>query len=459
MKLHIVMFPWLAFGHMIPFLELSKFLAQRGHHISFVSTPRNIQRLPKLPQSLASLFEFVKLPLPCIDDLPVVAEATSDVPYDKVQYLKKAYDGLLEPMARFLETSSPDWIVYDFASHWLSPVATNLGIKQAFFSIFNARIAAFVSGPLDSNGTNSTWSKPENLTVPPKWITFSTNIAFRLHEAKKLSMYLAETNASGVTDLFRIACAIKGCDVMALRTCNELEADFLHLLEEIHGKPMPPLGLMPSSANDDDKSNNDDTWKFISGWLGKHDKGSVVYIAFGSEGTQSPEELAEVALGLERSELPFFWVLKRVALEEELVVPDGFEERTKDRGLVWRSWAPQLKILNHRSIGGFLTHCGWSSLLEGLQFGQPLIMLPFFSDQGLIARAMKERKVGVEIPRDEETGAFTGDSVAKCLRLVVVEEDGKIYREKAKEESEMFGNKSLHEKYLENFEDHLIKNI
>ncbi|GAB4825626.1 hypothetical protein Ancab_008500 [Ancistrocladus abbreviatus] len=211
-------------------------------------------------------------------------------------------------------------------------------------------------------------------------------------------------------------------------------------------------------AYDDDKSNNDDTWKFISGWLGKRDKGSVVYIAFGSEGTQSPEELGEVALGLERSELPFFWVLKRVALEE-LVVPDGFEERTKDRGLVWRSWTPQLKILNHRSIGGFLTHCGWSSLLEGLQFGQPLIMLPFFSDQGLIARPMKERKVGVEIPRDEETGAFTGDSVAKCLRLVVIEEDGEIYREKAKEASEIFGNKSLHEKYLENFEDHLIKNV
>ncbi|GAB4825624.1 hypothetical protein Ancab_008498 [Ancistrocladus abbreviatus] len=237
-------------------------------------------------------------------------------------------------MARFLESSSPDWIVYDFASHWLPPIATNLGIKQAIFSIFNARIVAFVSGPLDSNSTNSTWSKPENLTVPPKWITFLTNVAFLLHE-----------------DLFCAASAMKGCDVMALRTCNELEADFLHLLEEIHGKPVLPLGLMPLFANDSDKSNNDNTWKFISGWLDRHDNGSVVYIMFGAKGTQSLEELVELALGLEQSKLPFFWVLKGVALEEELVVRDGFEERTKDGGLVWRSWAPQLKILNHRSIG------------------------------------------------------------------------------------------------------------
>lgn len=48
-KLHIVMFPWLAFGHIIPYLKLSKLIAQKGHKISFISTSRNIDRLPKLP--------------------------------------------------------------------------------------------------------------------------------------------------------------------------------------------------------------------------------------------------------------------------------------------------------------------------------------------------------------------------------------------------------------------------
>ena len=61
-KLHIAMFPWLAFGHMIPYLELAKLMAQKGHHISFLSTPQNIDRLPKLPPNLASLIDLVKLP-------------------------------------------------------------------------------------------------------------------------------------------------------------------------------------------------------------------------------------------------------------------------------------------------------------------------------------------------------------------------------------------------------------
>ena len=37
--LHVVMFPWLAFGHMVPFMELAQQLARRGHLVTFVSTP------------------------------------------------------------------------------------------------------------------------------------------------------------------------------------------------------------------------------------------------------------------------------------------------------------------------------------------------------------------------------------------------------------------------------------
>ncbi|CAN0903833.1 UDP-glycosyltransferase 91A1 [Linum grandiflorum] len=54
-KLHIAVFPWLAFGHMIPFLELSNLLAQNGLSISYISTPRNFNRLPQIPPHLSHL--------------------------------------------------------------------------------------------------------------------------------------------------------------------------------------------------------------------------------------------------------------------------------------------------------------------------------------------------------------------------------------------------------------------
>jgi hypothetical protein len=100
-KLHIAMFPWLAFGHMIPSLELGKLIARKGHRVSFISTPRNIERLPKIPPDLLPLITFVKLPLPHVENLPENAEATMDVPHHIIPYLKIAHDGLQQPLSHF----------------------------------------------------------------------------------------------------------------------------------------------------------------------------------------------------------------------------------------------------------------------------------------------------------------------------------------------------------------------
>jgi hypothetical protein len=181
-KLHIAMFPWLAFGHMIPYLELAKLIASKGHRISFISTPRNIDRLPKIPPSLASLINFVKLPLPHVQNLPDNAEATTDVPLNLVPFLKKAYDALQDSMTCFLEDSRPDWLLYDFAPYWLPPIARNLNIPSAFFSIFIAACLGFIGTKAHLGERKS----PEDYTVPPRWVPFPTTVAFRLFEVLKI---------------------------------------------------------------------------------------------------------------------------------------------------------------------------------------------------------------------------------------------------------------------------------
>ncbi|XP_027169403.1 UDP-glycosyltransferase 91D1-like [Coffea eugenioides] len=197
-------------------------------------------------------------------------------------------------------------------------------------------------------------------------------------------------------------------------------------------------------------------WISIREWLESQNEGSVLYVALGSEVSLSQKDVTELALGLELPEVPFFWVLRK--LSESFQVPDGFEERVKGRGNVWKGWAPQLNIPNHESVGGFLTHCGWSSCIEELMFGHPLIMPSFLVDQGLNARVMEDRNVGIEIPRNDPDRSYTRDLVAQCVRLIMVENEGKMFGEKAKEMSGIFRDRELNDGYVGNFIDYLENN-
>lgn len=450
-SLHVAMFPWLAFGHFIPFLDLSKFIAQRGHKVSFISTPRNVDRLPKIPLEFASSITFVKIPLPRVDGLPENVEATVDLGGLDVAVLKKAYDGLEPELTRFLEYSAPDWIIYDFAPYWLPPIADKLNISKSFFSIYPAASMAFFVPSFEAliAGTDPR-TKVEDFMVPPKWIPFESKVAYKLHESRWM-VGSKNLDGSGVSDSYRLGSVIKGADVVLMRYCQEFEGQWLKLVEDLQQRPIIPVGLMPPLVEKSSLENNE-SWIAIKDWLDGQGKGSVVYVALGSEVSLNQLQLSELALGLELSRVPFFWALRNPS-----GLPEEFEDRVKG-GIVWKNWAPQLNILSHDSVGGFLTHCRWSSSIEGLTFGHPLIMLPFVIDTGLIARLLEEKQVGIEIPRNDVDGSYTSNSVANSVRLVMVENEGKVFKDKAKEIGAIFGDQDLHNSYLQKCVDYLENN-
>ncbi|CAK8541838.1 unnamed protein product [Lathyrus sativus] len=251
--------------------------------------------------------------------------------------------------------------------------------------------------------------------------------------------------------MYRVKGTLFGADFIVVRSCMEIEGKALESIENQSKKKVIPVGLLPPSLEFSEEK-KDENWDTILKWLDKQEKQSVVYVAFGSEVTLSDDEFTEIAKGLELSNFPFLWIVKNHDKNDLLV-----ENDSNKNGLIWNNWAPQLRILSHESIGGFLTHCGWSSVIESLQVGCPLIMLPFHNEQGLVARLMEEKMVGVKVERNDEK--FSRDSVAKALRLVMVEAEGKSYRSKAEEMRKIVGDKELHQKYTDKFVDYVELNI
>jgi len=47
-------------------------------------------------------------------------------------------------------------------------------------------------------------------------------------------------------------------------------------------------------------------------------------------------------------------------------------------------WAPQVEVLAHKAIGGFVSHCGWNSILESVWFGVPILTWPIYAEQCFI---------------------------------------------------------------------------
>ncbi|XP_020589667.1 putative UDP-rhamnose:rhamnosyltransferase 1 [Phalaenopsis equestris] len=424
-KLHIVMLPWLAMGHLLPFFELSKRLALKNLQISFFTTPSNILRLPSIPQTLTPFLTFIPCSLPAIDNLPSTIENTVDLHSEAARpLLNQAYAAFEHHLIAFLSDPSrpkPNWIIYDFAATtWAPTLASRFNINSAFFSLFNAAVLSFFSHCLDCNS-------PEKLTKIPDGIPFPTTVAFRPFEARQIHSMLRRK-----PDRTESQPQIK--QLMLIRTCKEFENKWLDLL----GGRYTPVGFLPPSSDEEES----ETWMRIHQWLDAQEDSSVIYAAFGSEARLTREQIDEIGLGLEQSGLPFFWALRLGS------PPQGFEDRTAGRGLVWRDWVPQARLLAHPAIGGFLTHGGWNSVVEGMAAGVAMVVLPMMFEQGLNARHLVESGYGVEVVRDDEDGSFSGEEIWRKLRMVMVEEEGEELRKKVRKGKEVFGSEELQEEYI-----------
>ncbi|MCE0482397.1 hypothetical protein HAX54_041148 [Datura stramonium] len=411
----VLMLPWLAHGHINPFLELAKKLADRNFHIYMCSTPVNLNSIKKrVTEKYSQSIELVELLLPSLPDLPPHYHTTNGLPPHLMNTLKTAFEMAAPKFSRILQTINPDLVIHDYNQPWVADSASSMNIPAVQFPTFSANVVALA--------IHMSENKEEMFPFP--------EIYLRQYEMISLKKDIDEAPAKK----FPFDEALRRSrDIILVKTCRDIEGKYMDYLSILASKKIVPVGSLVQEPID-----RDDHDEEIMQWLDKKEKCSTVFVSFGSEYFLSNEQIHAIAQGLELSKVNFIWVIRfpqgvKISIGDAL--REGFLERIGERGMVMEGWAPQSTILQHPSIGGFVSHCGWSSFMESKKFGVPIIAMPMHIDQPMNARLVEYLGMGVEAVRDEN-GKLQSEEIAKVIRKVVVEESGEAVRKKAIELSE-----------------------
>jgi UDP:flavonoid glycosyltransferase YjiC (YdhE family) len=250
--------------------------------------------------------------------------------------------------------------------------------------------------------------------------------------------------------------------IILLNTFYELESDVINVLSSMFPY-LYPIGPLPSLLNQTPhnhqlESLGSNLWiedtKCLE-WLESKEPESVIYVNFGSTTVMTPEQLLEFAWGLAISKKSFLWIIRPdLVIGGSVVLSSEFVNEISDRGLI-ASWCPQEKVLNHPSVGGFLTHCGWNSITESICAGVPMLCWPFFTDQPTNCKVIcSEWKIGIKINTNAKR-----QEVKKVINELMVVEKGKKMKQKVMELKKKGEENTSHGGYSYMNLDKVIKEV
>nr|QSB46670.1 glycosyltransferase [Rubia yunnanensis] len=452
-QLHVFFFPMLAHGHMLPILDMAKVFSSRAVKSTIITTDYHVPMFQKAIQKSVDAGLDISVRgitfSAAASGLPEGTESLDMVKSEEM--LAKFVLGtimLRDELENLLEELRPDCLVADMFFPWATDAAAKFNIPRLIFH----GTSTFANSAGESLRRNEPYdgvsSDSEPFIIPelPHEIKM-TRGQVSLYERKKLE---TETEFSKL--IKEVRASESKCYGVINNSFYELEPDYVEYYTKKLGRRAWHVGPLLLCNNEvEDKAergkksaiDEDD----IMQWLDSKPQNSVVYVCFGSMANFTRDQLHEIAKGLESSDQDFLWVVRKCVDEEddsEKWFPKGFEDRIKEngKGLIIKGWAPQLLILNHESVGAFVTHCGWNSTLESVSSGVPMITWPMFAEQFLNEKLLTDvLKIGVAVGATQwsrvNVEVLKGEKLAEAVARVMVGGEAVAIRTRAKELKDM----------------------
>ncbi|KAL3509544.1 hypothetical protein ACH5RR_028945 [Cinchona calisaya] len=393
-------------GHLTQSLELSKLILQRSNHISIEVLIMKVPTDPEGTAKIQSLVAATDVEHLHFHHLPTPEDTSKWSTTNKGTFLHQLIN-YQKPHIRNLVSNIKglSGLIIDLMNTTMIDIADELGVPTY---VFLTSGAAFLGLVLHFQ----TVQDEHNLELPELFdISNELHIPCFSNPVPRNVLPTITTNKeTWSVRTLNYARGYRKAKGIMVNTFGELEAFALNsfLNDSFYKSRLPPIyPVGPILKRFETRTKNSrDTIE----WLDGQQENSVVFLCFGSMGSFNLDQVKEIADGLERSGHRFLWVLRQAPAnkggfpgefeDHGLVLPEGFLDRTASIGKVV-GWVPQLAVLSHPAVGGFVSHCGWNSTLESIWCGVPIATWPLFGEQQLNAfQLVKELGIAVEITLD-----------------------------------------------------------
>ncbi|KAJ7962696.1 Glycosyltransferase [Quillaja saponaria] len=433
---HVVIFPYMAQGRTLPLLDISKTLASRGLKLTIITTPSNAPFILTKISSHPSISLSI-IPFPRVEDLPEGCENTANLPsmshslpfFTATKRMKQPFEHVLRTM--FENGCPPICVISDFILSWTLDSCCLFGIPRIVFHAMGVLPTLILKTAFIRRLCikASMYSKP--IYFPDLKISFTLN-----KSDFPESIQRGDPDDPFLQIMEEIEEADKSSYGVLANSFEDLEGEYVAALEAIFSNNAKIWCVGPVLLYDQDgahRQKESESCPYVK-WLDKHvESNGVLYVSFGSQAHLSNNQMEEIAFGLEMAGYPFIWA----ARSKEWGPPDDWTERVKGRGLVVRDWVEQRSILAHPAVVGFLSHCGWNSVLESLSMGVPLLAWPMDAEQPLNAKVVAwELGAGIQLFPQESVGEekmMTVDRrvISDGVKELMVGDIGRKARERA----------------------------
>ncbi|EXC17291.1 UDP-glucose flavonoid 3-O-glucosyltransferase 7 [Morus notabilis] len=445
----------MAQGHMLPTLDMAKLFAARGVKSTIITTPLNaplftkaIDKTQNSPNSNYIILKVVKFPAKEAD-LPDGLENLDLVSGPEVH--RKFFHALtlLQHSAEdILAELRPHAFVADVFFTWATDLASKYEIPRLVFHGTSFISMCCMESVAKFKPYENVSSDSEPFVLPGlpgeiKMTRLQIPDYLRLGQENNLTKLMKSAEEAG-----------RRSYGMVVNSFYELEPVYADHYRKVLGNKawhIGPVSLCNKNASEKARRGKEsaiDEHECLK-WLDSKKPNSVIYICFGTNSSFSASQLQEIATGLEASGQNFIWVVRKAKEKdqekensEEEWLPEGYEKRVEGKGLIIRGWAPQVLILDHEAVGGFVTHCGWNSVLEGISAGLPMVTWPIFAEQFYNEKLITEvLRTGVGVGAQKWI-RFVGDyvkseQIERALKEIMIGERSGEMRSRAKEIKEM----------------------